>query len=158
MSDRERWILYPLIVFAISLGLRPFFLPPDSEFESIKCGHLRCDEVTVIGIESKERIAHLGPTSEGRAELVLFGPDKQARVRLEVEPEGKSGVLEGTTLRIKSSDGRRLAEIAPGAQGLAAITLFATKDTEPLVRLQAAEQGAVLESLRSEKSVWPAEK
>ena len=158
MSDRERWVLYPLLVFAIALGLRPFFMPPDSEFQTLECSHLRCNEVTVMGLNPEQRIAHLGPTSEGKAELVLFGPDKQERVRLEVEPDGKGGTLEGTTLRIKNTDGRRIAEIAPGAQGLGAITLFATKDTEPLVRLQAAEQGAVLESLRAEKTVWPAEK
>lgn len=155
MRRRERWIIYPLLIFALGLGLRPLFYTPPPEFQNLKCGHLTCSEVTVVGVTSEKAIAKLGPTSEERPELVLYGIDQQPQVRLQVEAKGQGGVLEGTALRIRNAEGRRVAEIAAGAEGLGAVTLFARKDTEPQVRLQAGEQGAVLESLRGERVVWP---
>jgi hypothetical protein len=155
MSDRERWVIYPLLVFALGLGIRPLVMPQTGEFDDVTCDHLVCKELTLRATDSQRRLAHLGPTPEQRPQLVLFADEERPAVRLAVEPEGQGGEVEGNVLRIRSREGKRIAEIAAGAEGLGAVTLFGRKDTEPLVRLKAAEQGAALEAFRGEKAVWP---
>lgn len=46
MSNRERWILYPLLFFSLMLGLRATYLDP-LEF---RCREIECQSLTVQSI------------------------------------------------------------------------------------------------------------
>jgi hypothetical protein len=45
MSDRERWIVYPLLLMALGLALQPKFKTLDAQFGEIKCAKLICNEL-----------------------------------------------------------------------------------------------------------------
>jgi hypothetical protein len=44
MSDRERWVVYPLLLMAIGLALQPRFKPIDVQFKTLTCEKLVCGE------------------------------------------------------------------------------------------------------------------
>ncbi len=46
MSNRERWILYPLIFFSLMLGLRATYLDP----LQFRCREIECQSLTVESI------------------------------------------------------------------------------------------------------------
>lgn len=46
MSNRERWILYPLIFFSLMLGLRATYLDP----LQFRCREIECQSLTVQSI------------------------------------------------------------------------------------------------------------
>jgi hypothetical protein len=52
MSNRERWIVYPLIFFAFLMGARDKFLPP----EHVSCEDVVCNRLTVVGSEGKPAV------------------------------------------------------------------------------------------------------
>jgi hypothetical protein len=47
MSDRERWIVYPLLLMALGLALQPKFKTLDAQFGEVKCAKLTCNELAV---------------------------------------------------------------------------------------------------------------
>ncbi len=47
MSDRERWIVYPLLVLAIGLALQPRITMVDVQFGTVRCEKLVCGDAAV---------------------------------------------------------------------------------------------------------------
>lgn len=48
MSDRERWIVYPLLLMSLGLALQPKILQVGkSNFDEVKCQRLECDDIVV---------------------------------------------------------------------------------------------------------------
>jgi hypothetical protein len=45
MSDRERWIVYPLLLMALGMAAAPRFVPGNGKFEDLRCTRLYCNEV-----------------------------------------------------------------------------------------------------------------
>jgi hypothetical protein len=67
MSDRERWIVYPLLALALSLAVKThwFAWQDTSNFHVLSCRTL------VMRNELQEEIAVLQPTAQGGAEFKL---------------------------------------------------------------------------------------
>lgn len=45
MSDRERWIVYPLLLMALGMAAAPRLAPGTGRFEDVHCTRLFCGEV-----------------------------------------------------------------------------------------------------------------
>lgn len=45
MSDRERWIVYPLLLMALGMAAAPRLAPGTGRFEDVHCTRLYCNEV-----------------------------------------------------------------------------------------------------------------
>ena len=64
MSDRERWIVYPLLLLAVGLALQPKLVPVDVQLNEVKCDKLMCNELI-----AKQTIAVIDPKGSPQAEL-----------------------------------------------------------------------------------------
>ncbi len=56
MSNRERWVIYPLLFLALGFALKPKFVPP----ENFKCQSIECDDLLVKDILLARRSAQIG--------------------------------------------------------------------------------------------------
>jgi hypothetical protein len=56
MSDRERWIVYPLLFLAIGLGLNNHALPDQHDANSAEVDALRCKTLEVLDAQGKPKI------------------------------------------------------------------------------------------------------
>ena len=73
MSNRERWIIYPLLFFSLLLGLKEqLAIPIDAEYE-----HVQCNKLTVEAPDGRP-LVELSSSIEAEGEqaglLVLYGP------------------------------------------------------------------------------------
>jgi hypothetical protein len=83
MSDRERWVLYPLLFFSLVLGLRASYLDP----WSFRCREIECQNLKVSSING---MPYMNP--------VVFAPALEQAVRQAVEMGKQQGNLPvGTT-------------------------------------------------------------
>jgi len=157
MSNRERWILYPLLILALALGAKALMGPSESEFNAVACRRLQCNEVIVLDPVTGRRIARLGMDPADReAKFVLFDDKAQPAVTLAVAGDQHVGTIDVETVRVRHPEShKRIVEI--GAAGkLGQISLLGEDDTKSLVTLGAGAQGAVLQSLREGRATsWP---
>ena len=87
MSDRERWIVYPLLFLALSLGVRDRLIPSDVTFREIKCqrllvgtadcGQVIARDVSVNSAEGDARV-RIGSTTARSGTVQIFGPRQPA--------------------------------------------------------------------------------
>ncbi len=72
MSNRERWIIYPLLFFSLLSGLKDqFALPTNGQFESITCKRL-----TVEAIDGRPLIeldSNMASTGDQAGVFVMYG-------------------------------------------------------------------------------------
>lgn len=115
MSDRERWIVYPLLFFALLLGARDRVAPPNP----LKCDALECRSLKVISADGREFVK-LFPTSDGA--LMRF----YSRAEYDMENQGERISLKPTQLE-------QALEIGADATGGYA-TLFGPDDA-PAMKL-----------------------
>jgi len=116
MSDRERWVVYPLLFFSIGLSLynrvavsQPAITPV------VQCNQLECNSVRVLGANGQEQallterglVAHsvrvTAPDGEDRmiletapndaGQLQLLGAEGQLRLSLGSDTKDNSGAL-----------------------------------------------------------------
>ncbi len=52
MSNRERWVVYPLIFFAFLMGARDKFFPP----EQLACTAVTCKRLTIVASDGKPAV------------------------------------------------------------------------------------------------------
>lgn len=57
MSDRERWIVYPLLLLAIGLALQPRIQGLETQFGTLKCDKIVCANATVLNSLTSKAIA-----------------------------------------------------------------------------------------------------
>jgi hypothetical protein len=83
MSQRERWVVYPLLFLALGLALRDKLVPP----KSLKAGLILCDQLEVLGqADCRQLTVH---DAAGQTMLVL-GADNESRYGLfALRPGGK---------------------------------------------------------------------
>lgn len=158
MSNYERWVLYPLLLFSLVLSLKSLVGGEEAKFSFVSCDHLVCKQLTVQSVEENRRLVHLGQNPTARtAEITLYGEAVEPLIRLGLEPEGKQGVVEAQRLRaMDETRQRRSVEIGSGAGGIGEITLFGNDDSKPAVTLGAAEQGSVIKAVRGNAvDEWP---
>ena len=103
MSDRERWIIYPLLFFALSLAARDqlWFLKPkkadfdrtEVEFHSVRCNELRTGQIR-IDAPSGKRSVHIGTSVNGGGGILVFGRNENQAVAIRVDPLQQAGIVE----------------------------------------------------------------
>ncbi|HEX4412508.1 MAG TPA: hypothetical protein VH107_02695 [Lacipirellulaceae bacterium] len=71
MSDRERWIIYPLLFLALGAALRDKFVEPTVR-KSIVCQELTVVDDDVPGQEGARILAKIGPNSEAAGSGVVL--------------------------------------------------------------------------------------
>ena len=99
MSNRERWIIYPLLFFALASafkqqtgfeidnsGLGPF--QQEGKFRSIECNML-----TVNSLDGR-RLARLGSATGEAGSLTIYGPGGNRLVVLGADLQGTRGAME----------------------------------------------------------------
>ena len=52
MSNRERWVVYPLIFFSFLLAARDKFIPP----EKLTCNEVTCNRLTIVASDGKPAV------------------------------------------------------------------------------------------------------
>ncbi len=119
MSDRERWIVYPLLFLALGAALRDKFIPPaqlrarsiaaeELAVRAVTAERLQCVRLQAGGTESVtaqvQSLAVAGPNGAQRirlavlpnqaGQLVLYGRDGRPIVAAGADEPGRDGVLE----------------------------------------------------------------
>ena len=74
MSDRERWIVYPLLFFALLLGAKDRIVPPDP----LACQRLECQSLVIKSADGRE-LVKLGPTTDGAVLRFFSSADALAK-------------------------------------------------------------------------------
>lgn len=83
MSERERWIVYPLLLFSLALGLRDKLVPTrDAEFAEITCHELR-----VVAPLTKARRAYIGGNSSDAGMMLVYGSTGKPALSLGADAE-----------------------------------------------------------------------
>ncbi|MBW3600437.1 MAG: hypothetical protein KY475_24635 [Planctomycetes bacterium] len=84
MSDRERWIVYPLLVFSLALGVKERFDASQgtSKFNTLVCRAL------VVENELGQTQAVIQENARGAAELSLAGKDNLVEASLTADDGG----------------------------------------------------------------------
>ena len=89
MSDRERWIVYPLLFLAIGLAMRSA-VQIDEEHEtkkSLETTVVKCKGLEVLGADEKPRLI-LGTTADGEGSLELVSDHGVLAAQLSTNPSG----------------------------------------------------------------------
>ena len=107
MSNRERWIVYPLLFFALMLGLADKLVPEgDATFARVRCG-----ELTLVS-PAEEPLLAIRPDERAAAEVVFYGRAGQRLLEL-----GTDYLGEGARVRGVSSDGGSQFELSADRSG-----------------------------------------
>ena len=89
MSDRERWIVYPLLLFAV-LPAAKSRLPQPAD---LACRSLRCNEIFVTAADGTSQV-HVGGSPGRSGELQLYSAAGQPVLVLGSDQSGKCGMAE----------------------------------------------------------------
>lgn len=126
MIERERWIIYPLLFFALAMHLWGYFAPLLTPGDALQVERLECQTLIVRRPDKDQKalveVGYDPGTEFGRIDL--FGPDPVApAVRLAVEPAAREtparGVVTAPCFRVRGPAGARRAELqatAPSAE------------------------------------------
>jgi hypothetical protein len=89
MSDRERWIVYPLLLMALGMAAAPRLAPGTGRFEDLHCKRLYCAEADVKVKLDTTRVSLTD--SKGALQAELLATEKGGR--LDVTRYAKTGNL-----------------------------------------------------------------
>ena len=97
MTNRERWIVYPLLFLTLGLGMRDKVAPPSPRFMrpgmnamNVRCVHLECQDLTVTGPNGEKRI-RMGVTSNQAGQMEVYGSDQSMVMVAGADNTGQSG-------------------------------------------------------------------
>jgi len=106
MSDRERWILYPLLFFALALGAKDQLIMFKSDTVAapkVQCRHLEAESLDVDEITCRtfraesptdgKTLVEIGSTPHQTGQLILLGNDQKVDLALFSDPQ-TGGVFE----------------------------------------------------------------
>lgn len=88
MSTRERWIVYPLLLMALLLGVKDR-IPPRSQ---IQCRNIECNELIVKSLDGQRRV-RIGDHA-GQSSLIVFAQQQRPALILQTQPDGGSGQVQ----------------------------------------------------------------
>ena len=125
MSDRERWIIYPLLFLAVTIGAYDKMIGAGkTKLDQVVCRELRaqeiyCTELQGVSSNGNTTLVRLGTTADGSGEVLVYNhKNPQPEVVLRA---GNGGSLHTATLeceRMTAGDkGRSLVVIGANAQG-----------------------------------------
>ncbi|HZZ30173.1 MAG TPA: hypothetical protein VFE46_19400 [Pirellulales bacterium] len=87
MSDRERWIVYPLLFLALGLSLRNELIIQDAQQDrSVELDQVRCKGLQIMGPDGKAKIT-LGTDQEGDG-LLETGPEDNPLIKIGANSSG----------------------------------------------------------------------
>jgi len=165
MSNRERWIVYPLLFFALLLAakdqvtaVKPINMEPQDLVcgrliaQTIDCAELRATSVIGRGLEAidnddRVRVRLLGDAADGGL-VTCFGGEGQHLVAIGSDPNGQFGVME-----TNQADGGTMVRLTVNAFGGVMETL--NPDGQLLVRMAGNEQGGQVNSHAPNESEKP---
>ncbi len=97
MTNRERWIVYPLLFLTLGLVMRdkvappsPGFMQPGMNALSVRCMHLECQDLTVAGPDGEKRVL-IGVTANQAGQLEVYGSDHTMVLVAGADNTGRSG-------------------------------------------------------------------
>lgn len=160
MSNRERWIIYPLLFFALAnafkqqtgfeidnSGLGPF--QHEGKFRSIECNML-----TVNSLDGRQ-LARLGGATGEAGSLIIYGPNGNRLVVLGADLQGTRGVMEifsrfnpstvitstegGGWLKLYGEDGQPSLVVGHDSESERSGLLALGRDDVPLTKSMAAQ-------------------
>jgi|GEM_PF-4195513 len=107
MSDRERWIVYPLLFFSLFMGARQYYHESDE-------AHLRsisCNELTVNSFDGRRRV-HIGQSTSHAGLVLVYGASDKPVLILGADGDGTQGAIEAM-----DETGRPVAALAATPAG-----------------------------------------
>jgi hypothetical protein len=132
MSDRERWIVYPLLFLAIGLAMR-------SDIEQQDEGHagqadlVRCKAIEVIGPEGKPTVS-ISTSSKGDGLLEMGNAQGDLESRLGANAAGATLQLldhEGKIYALVGHDGDRVGLFAGDTESLRVLSMISVVSHPP---------------------------
>ena len=100
MTNRERWIVYPLLFLTLGLGMRdkvappsPTFMRPGMNALNIRCVRLECQDLTVTGQNGEKRV-RMGVTRNQAGQMEVYGSDHTLVLVAGADSAGRSGRLQ----------------------------------------------------------------
>ena len=90
MSNRERWIVYPLLFLALFSSVGDKLVPEDTaRYAAVECGRL-----TLVTPDRKP-VMSLRPDDAGAGEIVVYQSEAEPVLRLGMDEHGHGAVVEG---------------------------------------------------------------
>jgi hypothetical protein len=133
MSDRERWTVYPLILFCLAVSLRDKLAPP----VHLSIPDLQCQQIELVRSDLTPGV-RLGISEEGGGLIEVL--DKNANARLKLGSlGGKSGFIE-----VSSGEGTPAIHLSVDAESnTGIISTFAPDNSKRIVLDAQGETGRI---------------
>lgn len=98
MSNRERWIIYPLLFMTLGITIRGrLFLPkartPGVKVEQVDALDVQCRSLTVTDADGATRL-QIGVTSSNAGQLEIYKGSEEMVVLIGTDQAGQSGLIE----------------------------------------------------------------
>jgi hypothetical protein len=100
MTNRERWIVYPLLFLTLGLGMRDKVAPPSPRFMrpglnalNVRCAHLDCQDLTITGPSGEKRV-RMGVTPNQAGQMEIYGANHSMVLVAGADNTGLSGRVE----------------------------------------------------------------
>ncbi len=100
MTNRERWIVYPLLFLTLGLVMRDKVAPPSPRFMqpgmnalSVRCMHLECQDLTIAGPDGEKRV-RIGVTPTQAGQMEVYGSHHAMVLVAGADSTGRSGRLQ----------------------------------------------------------------
>lgn len=142
MSNRERWILYPLLVLALGASLRTQLFPAfgnmrvrDFESGTIRCSNLEVAESILIRGEDKKAKVLISDASNRSGQIHILGEDGKSVVALGANKATGAGAID-----VYNAEGQVRVKVTSLEDG-GAIATFTGKD-KPLVFVEHNGEGS----------------
>lgn len=134
MSNRERWVIYPLLFFAFCLAARDQF--PYMRPEVVKISRLSCRVIDAEFIDTKQMVA-----TQLRAESIESRKNIEGDVmQLNLLNTGK---LVCNRVILQSTEGRRVAELGSTHDGSGQLVIRTADEAESIVIAAQQESGKI---------------
>ncbi len=176
MTDRERWIVYPLLFLALGTTLRDKLGP-----STIVCGEVRCERLLIVDAKDRERVklstvqrssSNGELVSSGRLEIHGYGGDLKSPaplIELRSDGSGSRGQIiarsvdrsseidlearayGGGRVTLRGQRGQPTAELAT-SKGSSHLTLF-RNGGQPKATITSGDRGGRLMLMSAENNV-----
>lgn len=140
MTDRERWTIYPLLIFSLALSLRDKVFPP----AVLTVPDVRCQRLEVTDPSGTPRVI-MGISAKESGAFELRGPDGKNRIVMTSEP------VVGGVIELLNDAATPTVEIGGEQKGAAGTVTTFGKDSRPLVILSAVENNGAIVTLRGDQ-------
>jgi hypothetical protein len=110
MSDRERWIVYPLLIMALGLALQPKFKPLNVQFGEVKCAKLSCGEF----IANDAKVARLLDAAQLKTNAASMGMLEVEAANIDIV---NSKIQNSHHVRVTDAAGKLHAEVRSTTSG-----------------------------------------